>query len=96
MQLAKEAATAKAEIKEEESEEEALSKALDAAFENLTGENLGSKLPEEEFNFGGDLEEKSQELEALTNGMITKAQDLDLDLSFLKDSSNYGNEDSEE
>lgn len=69
----------------EESEEEALSKALDAAFENLTGESLDSRLSDEEFAFGGVLEEKSQELEDLTNSMIEKAQDLDLDLSFLKE-----------
>lgn len=69
----------------EESEEEALSKALDAAFENLTGESLDSRLSEEEFAFGTELEDKGQELEDLTNGMIQKAQDLDLDLSFLKD-----------
>lgn len=69
----------------EESEEEALSKALDAAFENLTGESLDSRLSDEEFAFGGELEEKSQELDNLTNDMIEKAQDLDLDLSFLKD-----------
>lgn len=69
----------------EESEEEALSKALDAAFENLTGESLDSRLSDEEFAFDGVLEEKSQELEDLTNTVIEKAQDLDLDLSFLKD-----------
>ena len=84
------------EFDKEESEEELLSKALDAAFENLTGENLGSKLSDEEFVFGGDLEEKSQELETLTMGMITKAQDLDLDLSFLKDGSSDQNDESEE
>lgn len=69
----------------EESEEEALSKALDAAFQNLTGESLESRLSDEEFAFGGVLEEKSQEIDDITNGMIEKAQDLDLDLSFLKD-----------
>lgn len=69
----------------EESEEEALSKALDAAFENLTGENLDSRLSDEEFAFGGELEKKGQELDDLTNNMIEKAQDLDLDLSFLKE-----------
>ncbi len=75
----------------EESEEEALSKALDAAFENLTGETLDSRLSDEEFAFGGVLEEKSQELDDLTTGMIEKAQDLDLDLSFLKDELNTSN-----
>lgn len=71
----------------EESEEEALSKALDAAFENLTGENLSSssRLSDDEFAFGGELEEKGQDLEDLTNDMISKAQELDLDLSFMKD-----------
>nr|BDT26904.1 SMC-Scp complex subunit ScpB [Bacteriovorax sp. HI3] len=71
----------------EESEEEALSKALDAAFENLTGESLDSRLSDEEFAFGGELEERSQSIDDITNGMIEKAQDLDLDLSFLKDPS---------
>jgi segregation and condensation protein B len=80
----------------EESEEEALSKALDAAFSNLTGESLDSRLSDEEFSFGGELEEKSQELETLTKDMIVKAQDLDLDLSFLKDGASDENEDSKE
>ncbi len=71
----------------EESEEEALSKALDAAFENLTGESLDSRLSDEEFAFGGELEERSQSIDDITNSMIEKAQDLDLDLSFLKDPS---------
>lgn len=69
----------------EESEEEALSKALDAAFENLTGESLGGRLSDEEFAFGGELEAANQELDALTEDVIAKGQDLDLDLSFLKD-----------
>ncbi len=69
----------------EESEEEALSKALDAAFSNLTGESLDSRLSDEEFAFGGVLEEKNQELDFVTDEAIAKAQDLDLDLSFLKD-----------
>jgi segregation and condensation protein B len=67
----------------EESEEEALSKALDAAFLNLTGDRLS----ETEFNFGEELEQKGQELHDLTQDMITKAQDLDLDLSFLNNDS---------
>ena len=80
----------------EESEEEALSKALDAAFENLTGESLDSRLSDEEFAFGGSLDEKSQELDDLTNGMIEKAQELDMDLSFLKDGIKSQKEDSGE
>lgn len=69
----------------EETEEEALSKALDAAFENLTGESLGGRLSDEEFAFGGELEERNKELDALTDVVIERGQDLDLDLSFLKD-----------
>jgi segregation and condensation protein B len=69
----------------EESEEEALSKALDAAFSNLTGETLESRLSDDEFAMGGEIEEKTQELDELTQSMIGKAQDLDLDLSFLND-----------
>ncbi len=80
----------------EESEEEALSKALDAAFENLTGESLDSRLSDEEFAFGGELEEKSQEIDDITNGMIKKAQDLDLDLSFLKDGPSSENDESDD
>lgn len=79
----------------EESEEEALSKALDAAFENLTGESLESRLSDEEFAFGGELEERSNKLDAVTEEAIEKAQDLDLDLSFLKDELNTGDRDPE-
>jgi segregation and condensation protein B len=80
----------------EESEEEALSKALDAAFLNLTGESLDSRLSEDEFAFGGVLDEKSQELDDLTNNMIEKAQDLDLDLSFLKENNSDLNDRNED
>lgn len=69
----------------EETEEAALSKALDDAFANLTGESLESRLNDEEFAFGGVLEEKNQELDELTDEVIERGQDLDLDLSFLKD-----------
>jgi segregation and condensation protein B len=79
----------------EETEEEALSKALDAAFSTLTGESLDGRLSDEEFAFGGVLEEKNQELEQLTNNMIEKGQDLDLDLSFLKDELSGKNSDPE-
>lgn len=65
----------------EESEEEALSKALDAAFENLTGE----KLVDSDFNEGEEIEEKSHKLHDLTQDMILKAQELDLDLSFMNE-----------
>lgn len=80
----------------EETEEEALSKALDEAFSNLTGETLESRLSDEEFTFGGVLEEKSQELDDLTDGMIEKGHDLDLDLSFLKDELNTQKDDTDE
>lgn len=69
----------------EETEEAALSKALDDAFANLTGESLESRLSDDEFAFGGVLEEKNQELDELTDEVIERGQDLDLDLSFLKD-----------
>ena len=79
----------------EETEEEALSKALDAAFTNLTGETLDSRLSEEEFAFGGVLEEKNQELDQLTEGMIEKGHELNLDLSFLKDELHAKDEDTD-
>lgn len=79
----------------EETEEEALSKALDAAFTNLTGETLESRLSDEEFTFGGVLEEKNQELDELTEGMIEKGHELNLDLSFLKDELHAKDEDSD-
>ncbi|MBP9681180.1 MAG: SMC-Scp complex subunit ScpB [Bacteriovorax sp.] len=69
----------------EETEEAALSKALDEAFANLTGESFESRLSDEEFAFGGALDEKNLELDELTNVVIERGQDLDLDLSFLKD-----------
>ena len=69
----------------EETEEEALSKALDNAFSNLTGDSLENRLSDEEFTFGGVLEEKNQELDELTEATIEKGLSLDLDLSFLKD-----------
>lgn len=83
------------EFDREETEEEALSKALDAAFSNLTGETLESRLSDEEFAFGGVLEEKNQELDQLTEGMIEKGHELNLDLSFLKDELQEKTEDSD-
>ncbi|MBC7428275.1 MAG: SMC-Scp complex subunit ScpB [Bacteriovorax sp.] len=80
----------------EESEEQALSKALDAAFENLTGESLDSRLSDEEFAFGGELDEKSEQLDSKTKSAIEQGQDLDLDLSFLKDDLDDSKEKSEE
>lgn len=69
----------------EESEEQALSKALDEAFENLTGEKMDSRLSDEEFEFGGEIEKLNEGIDNLKNDMISKAQDLDLDLNFLND-----------
>lgn len=65
------------------SEEEELTKALDDAFANLTGETESQSL--EELDFGSELEEKDQKIEEVTSEMIAKAQDLDLDLSFLNE-----------
>jgi segregation and condensation protein B len=65
----------------EASSEEALSKALDAAFLNLTGNDIST----DDFNFGEELVQMGQEITDLTESMVAKANDLDLDLSFLND-----------
>lgn len=67
----------------EETEEEALSKALDAAFENLTGEKLSDEF---DTQLQDELDEHTEMLDNKTDEVIVRAQDLDLDLSFLKDS----------
>lgn len=67
----------------EETEEEALSKALDAAFENLTGEKLSNDF---DTQLQDELDEHTEMLDHKTDEVIERAQDLDLDLSFLKDS----------
>ncbi len=54
---------------------------------------MESRLSDEEFAFGGVLEEKSQELDEVTDNAIREAQELDLDLSFLKDELSDKNED---
>lgn len=70
------------ELEEElESEEASLSQALDDAFANLIGENVDLN----EMEFGQELEDMDQNIEDLTNDMIAKGQDLELDLSFLKE-----------
>lgn len=66
----------------EETEEEALSKALDAAFENLTGEKLNDEFSVE---LQDELDLHNENLDNKTDEVIERAQDLDLDLSFLKD-----------
>lgn len=60
----------------EDMEEIELTRALDDAFSRLTGEKLDEELE--------DLDQDMNDLEELTDEMVTKAQDLDLDLSFLK------------
>ncbi len=67
----------------EETEEEALSKALDAAFENLSGEKLSHDF---DTQLQDELDESTEKLDNKTDEVIERAQDLDLDLSFLKDS----------
>jgi segregation and condensation protein B len=68
---------------DQDSEEMELSKALDDAFSHLTGET--SDFEASELEFGSELEERDQNIEDITNEMIAKAQDLELDLSFLKE-----------
>ena len=67
----------------EETEEAALSKALDEAFENLTGEKLSNDF---DTQLQDELDEHTEMLDNKTDEVIERAQDLDLDLSFLKDS----------
>ena len=68
------------------SEERELTLALDEAFSQLIGEGQESEQElEEELDFGSELEEKDQKIEEITQDMMAKAQDLDLDLSFLKE-----------
>ncbi len=72
-------------VGDSEDEVSALAAALDKAFANLTGESLDED---------GDLEathvtasEKASDLDDLTDSIVDKASDLDIDLSFLKDDS---------
>jgi len=71
---------------DEEAEE--LSRALDEAFERLTGEKLDDDQSESDRELALDakrLEEGEAELAEMTAQMISKADGLDLDLSFLKE-----------
>lgn len=73
-------------LKADPSEEEELAAALDEAFERLTGETLeevDDALKEELGLSQEKMEEKEDELEAKTHEIIDKADDLDIDLSFL-------------
>lgn len=75
-------------LKENDNEEAELSAALDEAFERLTGEKLEEvdETLKVELGLGQDkIEEKEDELEAKTHEIIDKADDLDIDLSFLGD-----------
>lgn len=69
-------------------EEAELSAALDEAFGRLTGESLDEvdDALKEELGLGQqNMEEKEDKLEAKTHEIIDKADDLDIDLSFLGD-----------
>lgn len=70
-----------------EQEKEALANALDDAFAKLTGENLpNQELMNSDLSFEEqEVEEKSVDLEQLQEDMVEKAQEFDLDLSFLND-----------
>lgn len=75
---------------EYKTEAESLSKALDEAFLQFSGEKLEERYDEPELTFQEDneendiLENKTNNLDQLTEQMIEKGNDLDLDLSFLK------------
>lgn len=82
---------------ESEDEEAELSAALDEAFERLTGEKLEEvdEVLKEELGLGQQkIEDKEDELEAKTHDIIDKADELDIDLSFLGD--DFSGLDSEE
>ena len=78
-------------LKPNDDEEAELSAALDEAFERLTGEKLEDQSTvladdalKEELGLGQEkIEEKEEELEAKTHEIIDKADELDIDLSFL-------------
>ncbi|MBH46969.1 MAG: SMC-Scp complex subunit ScpB [Halobacteriovorax sp.] len=65
-----------------EQEAQDLSDALDQAFERLTG----SSLETDELALRDDkVEDNERKIDNLTDDMVEKASDLDIDLSFLKD-----------
>lgn len=75
-------------LKSNDNEEAELTAALDEAFERLTGETLeevDDELKEELGLSQQNMEAKENELEAKTHEIIDKADDLDIDLSFLGD-----------
>jgi len=77
-------------VKENEDEVSALAAALDAAFANLTGESLTE---EADLEATHDIaEEKASDLDNLTDSIVEKAENLDIDLSFLKDESENNSE----
>lgn len=65
-----------------EDEAQKLADALDEAFERLTGE----KLADDELSLDdSNVEDEERKIDELTDDMVAKANDLDIDLSFLKD-----------
>ena len=72
------------ESKEEESEEVELANALDAAFANLTGEELVDH-----------MDESSDQIDGITADLVGQAKDLDIDLDFLQSSLQEANDSSE-
>jgi len=66
---------------------ETLDQRLDEVFDRLkSGEGLGqlSFEEEEEFLYNNDLDDKSEQVDRVTDNLMDRAQDYDLDLSFLK------------
>ncbi|MFT6633815.1 MAG: segregation and condensation protein B [Bacteriovoracaceae bacterium] len=72
------------ESKEEESEEVELANALDAAFANLTGEELVDH-----------MDESSDQIDGITADLVGQAKDLDIDLDFLQSSLKETNDSNE-
>lgn len=63
-------------------EAQKLADALDEAFERLTGE----KLSDDELSLDdSNVDSEERKIDELTDDMVAKANDLDIDLSFLKD-----------
>jgi segregation and condensation protein B len=74
-QVSNEAEIIEEESKEEECEEVELANALDAAFANLTGEELVDH-----------MDESSEQIDGITADLVGQAKDLDIDLDFLQTS----------
>jgi len=66
---------------------ETLDQRLDEVFDRLkSGEGLGqlSFEEEEEFLYDNDLDDKNEQVDRVTDNLLDRAQEYDLDLSFLK------------